>query len=103
MTTPTRPTIHKGCGDLLIRRSPDRNVKMRCRSLGACGGFGCLFFSLVLQPQHQELMFDLSGRRDFHFASESQGAHHWDTAVAVSITKPRKTGTRTGGTNHGRI
>jgi len=48
-------------------------------------------------------MLDLSGRGDFHFSSEPQGAHHWDTAVAVSITKPRKTGTKTGGTSYGRI
>jgi hypothetical protein len=63
-------------------------------------GFGSFLSRLMLEPPKQELMLELKGRWDLKLFSEPDG-HHWLTAAAARIG-PRRTGTRTGGTSHGR-
>ena len=98
----TRPEIHKGCGGLLIGRSPSCGLDMRRWGLRGCGGFGRFLFSLGLQPEHQELMLDLNGRRQIEPSSESHGVRH-RISPAATTNRPSRTGTTNGGTSQGPI
>ena len=87
-----------------MRRSESCIAAARCRRKPdlVCGAFSCGRFvglsrNLILEPQRQELMLDLNGRRDLQPSSKPE-CPHWLTATAATSTSSMR-GTRTGGTN----